>query len=201
MVDFDKPVSFFSLFPGNVFEYNDDLHIVTDKHRTFRLSDGVQVNYIAGEVVRKEVAFRGTITDQFMAGKLDIGELFQHDAKLYMKVKPNMSVHLEDGTEVAITQDMYIFELVGECQVRLRIPLDKLITNNESQRRLSVLSDRPDFLADIKERDVQHALKVRHIDGRYVIVDGHFRYEAAKQLGFASIPCEILPEVNFDYIP
>ena len=63
----------------------------------------------------------------------------------------------------------------------------RFIKNDRYQKLLKSIQDNPEFLG-------ARELIVHEHNGKFVVLCGNMRYRAAKELGFDSIPCKVIPE-------
>lgn len=63
----------------------------------------------------------------------------------------------------------------------------RFIKNERYQKLLKSIQDNPEFLG-------ARELIVHEHNGKFVVLCGNMRYRAAKELGFDSIPCKVIPE-------
>lgn len=63
----------------------------------------------------------------------------------------------------------------------------RFIKNERYQKLVKSIQDNPEFLG-------ARELIVYEHNGKYVVLCGNMRYRAAKELGFDSIPCKVIPE-------
>lgn len=64
----------------------------------------------------------------------------------------------------------------------------RFIKNERFQKLLKSIQDNPEFLG-------ARELIVKEYNSKYVVLCGNMRYRAAKELGFDSIPCKVIPKV------
>lgn len=81
---------------------------------------------------------------------------------------------------------------------RIDVPIDHLIPNENNP---NVMTGRAfDLLVDnIEKTGLTDPILVRRLgDGKYRVVGGHHRLDAAKYLGFESVPCTVITDPEFD---
>jgi len=82
----------------------------------------------------------------------------------------------------------------------LELPLDVIETDPNQPRKLFELrngGDHTRLLKSIQYYGIEEPIKVSEIaPNRYVIMDGHRRFDCAVELKFTKIPCRIYPKMN-----
>jgi ParB/RepB/Spo0J family partition protein len=80
------------------------------------------------------------------------------------------------------------------------LSLDVIETDPNQPRKLFEMrngGDHTRLLKSIQHYGIEEPIKVSEIEtGRYIIMDGHRRYECAKELGLNTISCRIYPKMN-----
>lgn len=81
---------------------------------------------------------------------------------------------------------------------RLDLPMDALVKNEKNPNKMSARAF--DLLVDnLEKTGLTDAILVRPVEGgKYRIVGGHHRYDAAAYLGFETVPCTVVDDPEFD---
>ena len=81
---------------------------------------------------------------------------------------------------------------------RANLSVDDLVVNEMNPNKMKKREF--DLLVDnIEKTGLTDPILVRPIeDGKYRIVGGHHRFDAAKYLGFDNVPCTIITDPSFD---
>lgn len=66
----------------------------------------------------------------------------------------------------------------------------------QKKRAETLSADWDAFVASIEQNGIRDPLKIKSYKGEFLVIDGRHRLLAAKQLGFAQVPC-IFPEVDY----
>lgn len=92
---------------------------------------------------------------------------------------------------------MSSIEKTGKLQ-RVDLPIDQLVANDFNPNQMddatfNILSD------NVERTGITDAILVRKLaDEQYRIVGGHHRWEVAKLHGFATVPCTVIDDPEFD---
>ena len=82
----------------------------------------------------------------------------------------------------------------------LELPIDAIETDPNQPRKVFELrngGDHSRLLKSLQHYGIEEPIKVSEIEpGRYIIMDGHRRFNCAKELKFEKIPCRIYPKMN-----
>ena len=80
------------------------------------------------------------------------------------------------------------------------LSIDVIETDQNQPRKLFELrngGDHSRLLKSIQYYGIEEPIKVSEIDeNRYIIMDGHRRFNCAKELGFKTVPCRVYPKMN-----
>ena len=89
---------------------------------------------------------------------------------------------------------------------QIHIKIDKLIPfDNRPLEWFSKGQRFQDMLDEVRGIGIQQPINVRHIpNGKYEILNGHYRVAAAKELGFSAVPALVLEgltdEIALSYV-
>jgi ParB/RepB/Spo0J family partition protein len=76
------------------------------------------------------------------------------------------------------------------------IPVDDILPNPSQPRKVITPEELSELAGDIKERGLQHPIRVQKTEESWMIVTGSRRLAAARQLGWQKIPCVVKPTSN-----
>jgi ParB/RepB/Spo0J family partition protein len=72
------------------------------------------------------------------------------------------------------------------------LPIEQIAADPDQPRRDIEVNEGSRLQLSIEEIGVEEPLKVNEVEpGRYIIIDGHRRYECCKRLGMKTVPCKI----------
>lgn len=78
------------------------------------------------------------------------------------------------------------------------LPIEQIERDiNQPRRDFGTNGDENHLLVSIRNYGIEEPLKVSEVEpGRYLLIDGHRRFNCAKKIGMAQLPCRIYPKMS-----